>query len=1561
MPSIGTAHGGVRRAQSLPSDSTASGTGINHWWRYQEQSLPGGGGRMMVNVGTGNLLVQQDDMSVPHKGIMMAFRRTYNSQSPPTFSGDLASYSTMYGNGWTNTFDAHLVRTSPRHFSVFDIDGARYDYVMLNGQSISSSPGDHSQLTYDGACGVTWTKKSGTIYYFYNSSQQTGCPQIGAMGGYAGRLYQIIGRNRNTYLTFSYAWDNGDASVTGKIAIITATTESGMAATLSFADVNGRRLLQSLTEPDGTGVRYFYDANGNLVNVMRPPNNASGNAPMLSLGYTTIGSDQILYNYSSPRWCSNPTGCGYDGAWVLFLFNGTSAATSTFAEYSYAATLNPTINDGTNTPLYPGYQPAGLNYSNLRTEFYTTGVTTPTYRDTDGHMTNWVVDGLGRPTQTQECTASANQGQQCTGTWLLTNEGWDADNNLVSETDARGYETDYAYDTNGNTIAVGEPARTTSEGTFRPTRLYDYDANNNVLAYCDESETNPSANWASTPSPSDTLCSSLSAPHAQFAYSHPTYEPYGELTTITTALGYNRRIGYDLSKQGGTDYGLPTSVSGDPITQLDGTTVTPSQNFWYDTNGSVRCYSKGVGTWVLSYDANNRMTAVADPDDSSMNTSSLCGKTSGQAGWNTQTTFTYYPDGSKATVQSPSERAFGVSTSYTYDLDGNELTETSHHGCVPGQSCADGTTKKWYDGADRLIEAGLPHDARSFPITGMPYDHGQQYTRYVYDITAGGTVTVGTSPPFQAYGNLYETLIGAGTSAGWLEKAGSQFDALDRETAKFSWTIPSPGPSIKYTTTLQVTQLLYDQDPYTLGLLAKKIDPLNESVTYQYDSANKVKAETYAGDNGATPNETYLYDAVGRTATVSSTQFGSLTNVYDEDGRLASVTEPNGGGVTDPAQIQYSYYANGERSAVSVTSPTFNQSNALAFSYRADGLVQTQSLNAFASGSWNRQYTDAGRPTTTTGVDARTRSYDSTGQLQSDTIRGNLATYSYDPEGSQLTAILPNYWPQFNTTTYTYNARGELVDSIAGAVQYANDFRMIWLDNACGSRIKLPPDGSYDSNLSPNAADERSCATISSGNMGYADYNGYSYQDGATTNVQYDVAGRAVHKAATAASFFAPDQVDLVPETQTRDGAAPQATPTPAASATPVPSFGFAPFDMTGSTVNPVGGHAINPGSSAIKTVATSDTAYDAENRTVQQSGSFTRQITRVNAAGAPIATPTPAPSPSPTTQVALGWGPNGHPVLAYGGTSIAMTYHWDGDTILFVSDVNGNVIDFKAGFDGEVTPQDSTRPGLIVMDRDRAGLVIDTTTSTNNYYMPPDEVGSPQESWGSLIPPYAPYYRTDGFYVGSLQINGGRAYDPVVQQWSTPDAYEGDIDDPVSQQRYMWNRNNAIDYADPSGYDPDNSAVDRAEGKAQLQVIGHVLARPYIDPRVAANALDMFNPPGMRSRHTPNLGGFLGSSALAAASEGGLAGRMEVHHWLPQAFRRFFESKGINIEEYTTKMPWKNHRGKGKGVHYVPENYNAAWKAWIRENQGASARDVIDHLNKMTLDPYGVFFDNPF
>jgi YD repeat-containing protein len=1018
---------GARHTQSLPSDPNASGTGINPWWRYQEQSVPGGG-RVMVNVGTGNLLYQDDDMSVPHKGIAMAFRRTYNSQAQPIVSGQFVNWQSLYGNGWTNTFDAHLVRMPGNIIRVYDIDGATYDYgVTQNASGVYVGippPGQHATLVWDQACGVSWTKKSGTMYYFYYPNPNPVCSQLGTVGGYAGRLYQIIGRNRNTSITFSYSWDGGIATTSGKISQITAQTESGMTTTLAFADFNGRRLLQQVTFPDNaTAVQYGYDANGNLNAVSHPPNNAAGTRPLQYYGYQTVGTDSAMLWASSPRW--NAGSCCVDGSFLYFGFAGSSAATSTVSYIVHEGYVNPTIPD----PIQPAFTSGNTNFL---IEYYTTGVATPTFRDTDGHMTNWVVDGFGRPTQTQECTASASQGQQCTGTWLIANETWDADSNLTAEVDPRGNQTDYAYDGMGNTIAVAQPQVTTSQGTFRPTSLFSYDSFNNVTAYCDPNASHALAlDWTSAPS-GDALCPITNLLATRFIWStdptqsgtasaNPSYEPYGEqLARIApgTPAGYRVNYAYDSTRQGGADYGLPTTVAAAaPIGQTDGTQRQPTQDFWYDGNGWLGCYNKGSGTWVLNYDLLGRVVTTGDPDDSTNN--GICNKMSGVPGWNTASTTAYFPDGSVSSKQSASQRAAGVSTMFTYDLDGNESSETHHFGCVAVSTCTAGVTNKWYDGADRLVEVSLPYDA--YDIQGYP-----MMTRYIYDLSQGGT-TQYQNLGLRGYGNLVKTQeLLSGTivtpftyatsssftaypisTGAWTDVRATSFDGLDRALSSYEAAFASQP---KATNT-------YDGTPPAggaaqLGLLSSVTLATNEMKQYAYDSIGRLTDTTYSNDNGATSPAHLRYDASGRVVSRGTDVLGNETLQYDAAGELTSVTKPGSlGGVT----ISYDYYSDGARKDLNFASAVYTASPLYQYAYRADGHRSSLKLNNGSAFSW--AYTAAGRlqrqTDPLTGGTVAPDNFYTVGQSQAphyyypSSVTYVAETYSFDNYGRTVGVTLP--------------------------------------------------------------------------------------------------------------------------------------------------------------------------------------------------------------------------------------------------------------------------------------------------------------------------------------------------------------------------------------------------------------------------------------------------------------------------------------------------------------------------------------------------------------------------
>ena len=1330
----------------------------------------------MVNVGTGNLLLQDDDMSVPHKGIALAFRRTYNSQSQHDVAGTDGSVASMYGNGWTNTFDAHISGSSAGPISVWDIDGARYDYTLAaDGVTRIAPPGQHATLTYDGTgCGYLWTKKSGTTYYFWTPDGAGLCPSwwYPSFGAYAGRLYQIIGRNRNTFITFNYSWDSGNSAAGGKISQITAQTESGLTATLAFADVSGHRLLQQLIFPDGaTSVNYYYYANGDLGDITSPPNNAAGTRPDHSLGYQTLGTGTVLFWASSPRWCASA--CGTDGAWTRFDFVGADRPSSALSGIGHAAVVNPAIPDGSNqTVLQPGYTTAATGYLG---EYFTTGGSVPTFRDTDGHAINWVVDSLGRPTQTQECTAMTNG--SCTGTWLVSNETWDSVNNLASEVDPRGNQTNYMYDPAGNTIAIGEPVTATSQGTFRPTKIYDYDAFNNVVGYCDESESNAKgADWVGpygTVLANDSLCATYGASvaHWHSTYSYPSYEPYGELTSMTTPMGYTRTFSYVPAQQGGVDYGLPTAVTGAAIAEVDGSTITPSQTFWYDGTGNLRCYSKGQGAYALSYDALGRPLSEADPDDSSANASSLCGKSTGQPGWNTQITSSYFPDGSLQSTQTPAERARNVSTTFTYDTDGDVITETHHHGCTNATTCVAGVTKKWYDGADRLVETMLPTDPTDY---GDPlYNHSNWITRYLYDLSAGGLVSyLGTS--FVAHGNLYKTQeVFNGQNPSIIDIKGQAFDSLDRLVT--TYTVEPGGQAVRTTTKS------YDGAPASLGLLTSNTDPLGEVTRYGYDEQGRASSVQFQSDGGVTPDRTMTYDPNGRLSAIHSVMLGTQQTMYDPDGRLAEVDEFTGGtqAVSSPAQLRYAYYGDGTRKTMSVTSSAVTADPLMSYAYRADGqrtLLQVTKGGVTSPLLWT--YTDAGRVLTqsdpATGrvipspsypispgtlFKQKTYSYDGGGALNgvSLPVNANYSAISRDFEGS-ITGFLSNFtlngatFPL--TATFNVTSRGEsqsLVESYTGPDRMTKSGTIWGRSAANGLMLDLPPD------FGPVIPfDIRNSAPMAPGNAVIPDNCNFGQTP--IASYSYDAAGRR--------TFGSLPSLD--PDSCTNQGW--QAT------------TGFDAENHTTSYVNYYAGiWCLNARWSPRSQLTTMD----------------------VNCSGTPV------------------------------------TFHYDGGTLLFVSTpahgpfgVNVETFGYMLT-DNTLEVEDRDYAGLSVMRHGPAGYSGWDSTNTIQAYKFPPTVGQ-YVSGSTGTQPAGNAYRymhPDGFEVEFGTVQGTRVSDR--DGWTTPDAYAGEVHDPMSQKPYMWNRNNPYHYSDPSGFSPclEEWCVDHTAGKGpELPEIGHVVARTSAD-----------------------------------------------------------------------------------------------------------------------------------
>jgi YD repeat-containing protein len=1435
-PGAAGTRSGVRTTQTLSNGTP--GTGINPWWRYQEEAIPGGD-RVMVNVGTGNLLLQADDMLVPHKGIAMAFRRTYNSQSGHDVNAsDAASWfwkpPGMYGNGWTNTFDAHLVRTPDGSlWSVFDIDGARYDFAPAPGVGVYSAvPGNRTTLTYDQHCGLMWTKKSGTTYYFYRPNPAVECPAFpsngGATGGFAGRLYQIIGRNRRTYLTFNYSWDGGIASATGKISAISVQAESGLTTTLTFSDVNGHRLLQQLTYPDGTypggtSVLYQYDGDGNLTSVQMPANNTAGTRPQFGYGYRPIGTGWVIQWTSSPVWSAacSAGACGSGGGYVGFNFSGTDLASSQVTKVQTFAVVNPTIADG--GPAGPLRAGVATNAFAFRTEYYSTGVPTPTLRDADGHMTNWVVDTQGHPTQTQECTQSTNQGQQCTGQWLTTNESWDTNNDLTSETDARGNQSDYVYDVDGNTVAVAVPPP--NAGAARPTRLFSYDTHDNLTAYCDPNS-GPSQSAATNfpptaPAPGQGGLCPQSTVATQYHWNPTTDEPFGELDATTSPAtsaaptGYQRTFFYDAGPQGGIDYGLPTRVTGAAIAQTgDPTTPTrqPQQTFWYDGNGNLLCYGTGSGQWLLTYDSLGRLQTTSDPDDS-MTVSGSCTKSGAQSGWNTTSHTDYFADGAVKSKQSASQYTNGVATTFTYDRDGNVQTETHHYGCMSTASCTAGVTKKWYDGADRLVEVQQPYD--STDIQAYPWS-----TRYIYDLSSGG-MTAYRGRGLAGYGNLVSTqelLSGTvwepafnqyyGIATGsWTDVRATSFDALDRPVFSYEAAF---GDQPKTANT-------YD-GPGAAGLLSSVQLATNELKSFVYDNLGRRTDVAYPNDptGSVTPAIHEAYDASGHVVSRTTSTLGSETVAYDATGAVTSVTEPAslGGGT-----IAYAYYPDGMRSAAGYSDPTQSYPNALQYGYRADGKRDQLTLRNGTSFSWS--YTAAGRVLS-----------------QSDPLTGTTVSpdaYYTNSKGLQIlyypSSITYAPWRQtfdtfgrvqsitFPVSLFSYSgSQFDLEDGIAH--QTDSGYRPAGYSSRYGTQnLCLLTTIRGEKTVRGQAGSP--CTLTGPPN----EINGTQMtdQNGRLLSAQnWTLDGRSgmlLHRTSaapdgtdTAGSSYAYDTSGRLTQDFEGEGGSRGATP---------PTYSPA-WCLGANTANVT--YCYSNGSRA-KT-------YDAENRL--HSETFTMLGQTAASSGGLYYYGSYWRDTSgygqPANIVSVDYGTTSHPMrfalyhpdLAGSPQSPSETraWLWDGDDrFIACSLVNGQCQNPSLSIEGLGDYSLAGNAISSVNDRNRYGLASMTHTSAmfSGWVDKPASAGRlalmvPCSS-GSVDPPdtsdpvppcpaqHDGKITADGWSLDYETWQGVRTSDLAIGQWNTPDVYAGEVHDPMTQKPFMWNRNNPYVYADPSGY----------------------------------------------------------------------------------------------------------------------------------------------------------------
>ena len=83
-------------------------------------------------------------------------------------------------------------------------------------------------------------------------------------------------------------------------------------------------------------------------------------------------------------------------------------------------------------------------------------------------------------------------------------------------------------------------------------------------------------------------------------------------------------------------------------------------------------------------------------------------------------------------------------------------------------------------------------------------------------------------------------------------------------------------------------------------------------------------------------------------------------------------------------------------------------------------------------------------------------------------------------------------------------------------------------------------------------------------------------------------------------------------------------------------------------------------------------------------------------------------------------------------------------------------------------------------------------------------------------------------------------------------------------------------------------------------------------------------------------------------------SGQVELHHLFPNQFRDDFARAGLNVDDFTIALSKESHRGAGKGLQYIPTNWNEEWRKFLIENPNPTQRQLYNKAEQMLSNAGG-------
>ncbi len=1054
-----------------------------------------------IDVLSGNVFESATDFATTGQDVLSS-RRFYNSYN--TYISTQPAAASRFGSGWRSEYDTNLVfpfpASSSSSFNAITADGNPLHFVQSgsNWYLAYFSSGGWSSASSPRTGADYRASTDGTYWYITDPNDTVSKYSVVTNGGGQGiGTLQSITYRGGYQQTLTYDGSGHNTVVSDSL---------GRSITFHY---NANGLVDTLTDPDGNVTSYTYEERSGSS----PAPGGGGIYVLQTVTYPAAsGTPTLTYIYDDPNPINQIALTGITdengnrlATWTYDSTSGRAlsselagGADQTTISYNDTTGIRTVTNALSKQFVYntASFQ-SSLQLSSVagQASAHTAAATTSYLYDTNGFVSQ-ITDGNGNINKYahnavgEETSRTEGYGTAVARTITTT---WDTTWREPDEIVRPNLTTDFTYDTSG-----------------RLTQLKETDTTTQSVPYSTNGQTRI---WAYTYYTSAGLVGLLHTVDGPLSGTGDTvtygYNSYGFVNSITDQLGHVTNI---------------TSINGrgQPLTSVDPNSVTT--NYTYDLRGRILTVTVNPGAsqseTQFTYDAAGNLTIITLPDASTLtyaydNAHRLTSVTN-----NLGESITYTLDAlgnrtatvvksATSTITKQQTATFdelgrvmanigaaSQTTSYTYDLDNNQVTTTDPRSKLYDHAF-DALNRLYQETDPNSYQTTIAYNAKD-EVTGVT-DARSLVTSYVRD--GFGDAIQQTSPD-------------TGTTVFWYDANGNVTKQVDARSIETDFTYDNASRILTKTFPAASSEnVAYTYDSTSggndgIGRLTSLTDQ-SGSDALVYDALGRVSSDTrIIGSNSY--GTSYTYDAAGNILTETYPSGRIVTYARDALGRIFGITTKQNSGssaVTVVSSVGYEPF--GPLSAL-----TFGNSVAAAFTYDQD--YQLTDIYAAAGATAIQNLTNgfdpSGNITSITDHLASSRTqtlgYDNLNRLNSASGLYGSQSYTYDGVGNRLTRVVGS-----TTDTYAYSSTANQISTVTTG---SNVRSFTYLPSGQVSQDVRDPSDTYT--FAANDNGRNASASLNSSTVGSYLYNAFEQRvqkvaGGVTTQFVFDRFGHLLEEA----------------------------------------------------------------------------------------------------------------------------------------------------------------------------------------------------------------------------------------------------------------------------------------------------------------------------------------------------------------------------------------------------------------------------------------------------------------